>query len=88
MTTASAANITDRDGVGLKKTSDEQPTETLFRNTVEYAPVGIAFANRDGSYRHANQAFCATLGFTAQELVRHSIGGLTMAEDLQKKVGK
>jgi len=86
MTTASAANITDRDGVGLKKTSDEQPTETLFRNTVEYAPVGIAFANRDGSYRHANQAFCATLGFTAQELVRHSIGGLTMAEDLPATV--
>ena len=23
--------------------------ETLFRNTVEHAPIGIAFANRDGS---------------------------------------
>jgi PAS domain S-box-containing protein len=60
-----------------------QSLETLCRNTVEHAPVGIAFANRDGTYRHCNRAFCAMLGFTLEELTRRSIASLTVAEDLQ-----
>src|SRR3984893_5328082 len=47
---------------------DVRPVEALFRNTVEQAPVGIAFANRDGSFRHCNRAFCSMLGFDAAEL--------------------
>jgi PAS domain S-box-containing protein len=58
------------------------PGESLFRNTLEYAPVGIAFANRDGRYRHCNRAFCAMLGFSAAELTARSIADITPAEDL------
>jgi PAS domain S-box-containing protein len=58
-------------------------TDTFFRNTVEHAPVGIAFANRNGSYRHANRAFCAMLGYSAAELGSHSIVALTATEDLE-----
>jgi PAS domain S-box-containing protein len=58
------------------------PVETLFRNTVENAPIGIAFANRDGGFRHGNLAFCAMLGFNADELKKESIAGLTHAGDL------
>jgi len=58
------------------------PGESLFRNTLEHAPVGIAFANRDGSYRHANRAFCSMLGFSAAELASRSIASTTAAEDL------
>jgi PAS domain S-box-containing protein len=58
-------------------------TDTLFRNTVEHAPVGIAFANRDGSYRHGNRAFCAMLGYGAAEITSRSIASLTVAEDLE-----
>lgn len=57
--------------------------ETLFRNTVEHAPVGIAFANRDGGFRHANLAFCALLGYTTDELRHESIENLTHASDLE-----
>jgi PAS domain S-box-containing protein len=61
-----------------------QPTvETLFRNTVEHAPVGIAFANADGGFRHANLAFCAMLGYTIEQLRAESIHSLTHAEDLE-----
>jgi PAS domain S-box-containing protein len=61
-----------------------RPTvETLFRNTVEQAPVGIAFANRDGGFRHANLAFCAMLGYTVEQLRHESIEGLTHGEDLE-----
>ncbi len=58
------------------------PGESLFRNTLEHAPVGIAFANREGSYRHCNRAFCAMLGFSAAELAARSIASITAAEDL------
>jgi PAS domain S-box-containing protein len=57
--------------------------ETLFRNTVEHAPVGIAFANPDGGFRHANLAFCAMLGYTAEQLRAESIHRLTHPEDLE-----
>ena len=60
-----------------------QYVETLFRNTVEGAPVGIAFADREGRYRHCNQAFCAMLGFDTEELNRESMQGLTHAADLE-----
>src|SRR6516164_3350278 len=56
--------------------------ESLFRNTLEHAPVGIAFANRGGTYRHANRAFCSMLGFSAAELTSRSIASITAAEDL------
>ena len=56
--------------------------DSLFRNTLEHAPVGIAFANRDGSYRHGNRAFCAMLGFGVAELTTRSIASITAAEDL------
>src|ERR1700724_1531992 len=62
---------------------DVRPVEALFRNTVEQAPVGIAFANRDGSFRHCNRAFCSMLGFDAAELNHRSIANLTHAEDLE-----
>ncbi|HVN45383.1 MAG TPA: PAS domain S-box protein [Steroidobacteraceae bacterium] len=58
------------------------PGDTLFRNTLEHAPIGIAFANRDGNYRHCNRAFCAMLGYEAAELHRRSIASITAAEDL------
>ena len=61
-----------------------RPTvETLFRNTVEHAPVGIAFANPDGGFRHANLAFSAMLGYSVEELRHESIEGLTHGEDME-----
>jgi PAS domain S-box-containing protein len=58
-----------------------RPIETLFRNTVEDAPVGIAFANRDGSFRHTNRAFALLLGYTGEQLKGESIASLTHPED-------
>jgi PAS domain S-box-containing protein len=57
--------------------------ETLFRNTVEDAPVGIAFADREGRYRHCNRAFRTMLGFDAEELKGESMGSLTHSADLE-----
>jgi len=88
MKRASAANLEgdgeDPEVTGLFRLSGTQrPVEALFRNTVEDAPVGIAFANRDGSFRHSNRAFCALLGFDPSDLKFESIASLTHAGDLE-----
>jgi PAS domain S-box-containing protein len=82
MKTASVASQSS-DVTGLFKIAgDLRPVEALLRNTVEHAPVGIAFANRDGTFRHCNVAFCSMLGFAVEELASRSIANLTHEEDL------
>jgi PAS domain S-box-containing protein len=65
--------------------SDPQPghLEALFRNTLQHAPVGIAFVDRAGRYRHCNRAFCALLGFESEELKANSMETLTHSADLE-----
>src|SRR5579862_1982082 len=87
MSSTNGADPTGRmpesDVAGLLESPVElPPAELLFRNTVEHAPVGIAFASRDGNYRHANRAFCALLGYGAEELNGKSVASLTFADDL------
>jgi PAS domain S-box-containing protein len=60
--------------------------DTLFRDTVEDAPVGIAFADREGCYRYCNRAFCAMLGFDTEELKGESMASLTHGADLESTV--
>lgn len=59
------------------------PIETLQRDAFMQATIGIAFANRDGSYRHCNATFSLLLGFSAAELNRQSITSLTLVDDLE-----
>jgi PAS domain S-box-containing protein len=66
----------------LRETHDRH-VETLFRNTVEDAPVGIAFADREGRYRYCNRAFCAMLCFDSEELKGESMASLTHGADLE-----
>jgi PAS domain S-box-containing protein len=56
--------------------------ETLFRNTFDEAPIGIAYADRGGKFLRCNQAFCAMLGFDAGDLGSRSVGDITHADDV------
>jgi PAS domain S-box-containing protein len=58
-----------------------QKAEALFRNTFDQAPIGIAYADRDGNFLRFNDAFCKLLGFTPFELAAMTIGKLTHEED-------
>ena len=80
MKPASASGVADEATVAALLESSPAG-ESLFRNTLEHAPVGIAFAIRDGSYRHCNVAFCSMLGFSVAELAASSVAGITAAED-------
>ena len=46
---------------------DLRKAETLYRNTFDQAPIGIAYADRDGKFLRFNEAFCTLLGFSAAE---------------------
>jgi len=81
-------NSADRSMTGLQMDAllgefNSRHVEALFRNTVEHAPVGIAFADRDGRYRYCNRAFCTMLCFDSEELKGESMGSLTHSADLE-----
>ncbi len=42
---------------------DLHKAETLFRNTFDQAPIGIAYADRGGRFLRFNDAFCTLLGY-------------------------
>jgi PAS domain S-box-containing protein len=58
--------------------------ETMFRNTFDQAPIGIAYADRRGNLLRYNQAFCAMLGFDPGELANKTIGDVTHGDDLAR----
>ena len=57
--------------------------ETLFRNTIDQAPIGIVYADRTGKFLRFNDAFCALLGFTSAELSSSSMTELTHPGDAE-----
>ncbi len=56
--------------------------ESLFRNTFDQAPIGIAYSDRNGTFLRFNEAFCTLLGFAPDELAAKSAAELTHAEDV------
>jgi PAS domain S-box-containing protein len=59
-----------------------QQLEMLSRNTFEQAPIGIAYADREGRFLRCNPAFAEMLGFTPAELEGESIAHLTYEADV------
>jgi PAS domain S-box-containing protein len=62
-----------------------QRAETLFQDTFEQAPIGIAYASRDGRFLRCNRACCDMLGFSASELETKYIHELTYDADVADK---
>jgi PAS domain S-box-containing protein len=55
--------------------------QMLYLNTFEQAPIGIAYANRQGQFLRCNRAFGQMLGYSPAELESMSIGQLTHESD-------
>ncbi len=56
--------------------------QMLYLNTFEQAPIGIAYADRQGRFLRVNRAFGRMLGYSPSELETLSIGELTHQSDL------
>jgi PAS domain S-box-containing protein len=65
--------VTERDNL--------RNVETMFRNTFDQAPIGIAHANRRGRILRCNQAFCTMLRFDPGDLVNKTMGEVTHGDD-------
>jgi PAS domain S-box-containing protein len=75
----------------LRAASDDAPDtaylrnlrqlEMLHRNTFEQAPIGIAYADKEGRFIRVNPAFGAMLGYAPAELEHIAIGKLTYEAD-------
>jgi PAS domain S-box-containing protein len=63
---------------------DATSAETMFRNTFDQAPIGIAHADRRGRLLRYNQAFCSMLGFDSGELADKTIGDVTHGDDVAR----
>ena len=56
--------------------------EEQFRLIFELAPTGMAIVDLDGDFQQANQAFCETIGYEAEELVGLSMTDVSHPEDI------
>jgi PAS domain S-box-containing protein len=60
---------------------DLRKAESLFLNTFDQAPIGIAYAERNGRFLRCNPAFGALLLFRPDELASLCAGDLTHPDD-------
>ncbi|MEO7206422.1 MAG: PAS domain S-box protein [Steroidobacteraceae bacterium] len=56
--------------------------ETLSHDTIEQAPIGISYVDRDGRVLRANFAFCKLLGFDTREIESKLIAEITHEGDI------
>ena len=62
-------------------------SEQMFRNTFDYAPVGIAHMALDGALLRVNDKLCEILGFTRDELQSFTNQAITHPLDLKNDEG-
>jgi PAS domain S-box-containing protein len=65
-----------------KITEDLLKSEERFRNSFDYAPIGMGIVNPDGVWLQANSALCHILGYTEDELKKMTFQQLTHPDDL------
>jgi PAS domain S-box-containing protein len=58
--------------------------ETMFRNTFDQAPIGIAYADRRGRLLRFNRAFWTMLGFDPGDLANKTLGDVTHGDDVAR----
>lgn len=58
-------------------------SEQKFRNSFDYAPIGMAMVSTNGSWLQVNKALCDILGYTEKELSQKTFQEITHPEDLE-----
>ncbi|VEG92162.1 GGDEF domain-containing protein [Legionella spiritensis] len=57
-------------------------SEENFRNTLEYAPIGMAIVSPEGNCVHANRTMLEMLGYSADELNHKNVLDITHPDDI------
>ena len=61
-------------------------SEELFRLTFDQAPVGAVLADLDFAFQQVNDAFCAMLGYTREELLALTFPEVTHPDEVEADV--
>ncbi len=67
---------------------ESRESETRFRNTFDFASIGMAIVALDGKWLQANKALCELLGYTESQLKELSFQDVTHPEDLESDLGQ
>lgn len=60
-----------------------QASEELYRETFEYAAVGVAHVASDGRWLRVNERLCEIVGYRREELLTKTFQDITHPEDLE-----
>jgi len=63
-------------------------SEERFRQSFEYAGIGMALVGLDGRWLKVNRALCELVGYPADELMAKSFQDITHPEDLEADLAK
>ncbi len=58
-------------------------SEQRFRRAFESAAIGMALVDIDGRFLEVNDALCAIVGYTADELIQKTFQEITHPDDLE-----
>lgn len=61
-----------------------QASEETFRSAMEYASIGMALVDLDGSWLKVNKSLCDLLGYTEEELRKIDFQSITHPDDLSE----
>lgn len=61
--------------------------EHQLRVTIERAPIGMALVSPEGRWLSVNDALCALVGYTREELIRSDFQTITHPDDLRADLG-
>ena len=75
-------------GQRLKAERSRQETEARFRETFEYAPVGMCTTGLDGRFLQVNAALCQMLGYSEEELLQTTWMAVTHRDDVKSSLEK
>ncbi|MGH9759623.1 MAG: PAS domain S-box protein, partial [Blastocatellia bacterium] len=73
-----AQDITDR----RQAEKEMREGEERFRNSFDYAPIGMALAATDGRWLRVNKSLCEITGYSKEELLGRDYQSITHPEDL------
>jgi len=63
------------------RTKELREARNLLESSIEDSPIGIVKVGLDRKFISANQSFCATMGYSLEELKEISPGDITVEED-------
>ncbi len=66
----------------------QRESEARFRNTFDFAAIGMAIVSLEGKWLQVNKALCDLLGYTDTELKETTFQDITHPDDLEADLGQ